>query len=319
MCSNKIENHICFCYRFATWLLANLIEGAFMKQLCRIKEDFTAVPNLILLDKNLNEKEKILYLYLLSKQTRTDNKTKCITVNKNNWIFYSDKVAKELNIDFKTLKNRLASLESKKYIKCVYDETGKIFGKPKGFKVSLSYQDSEYKRTGESKQKKEKLLNEDIKKLYRANCEKLHIRKKTLKYPNERQWNMIFEIMGNYKYLIPYVPYCFSYCFEYYPDEKDFPTLHWIFTQAFENSNDLIDFLLRAKAKHEIIMKYEKAIENNKEYPDIVEVLKQAMKDDLERYESFEKLANQIGNYLIGNKNGFVADLIEETNSESID
>ncbi len=68
------ENHICFCYRFATWLLANLIEGAFMKQLCQIKENFTAVPNLILLDKNLTEKEKILYLYLLSKQTKKDAK-----------------------------------------------------------------------------------------------------------------------------------------------------------------------------------------------------------------------------------------------------
>lgn len=292
-----------------------------MKQLCQIRENFTAVPNLILLDKNLTEKEKILYLYLLSKQTKKNDKDNCITVEKDNWIFYSNKVASDLNIDYKTLRARLKSLETKKYIKCDYDETGKIFGKPKGFKVSLFYQDSEYRRTGVSKQRKEELLDEEIKKLYRVNCEKLHIRKKTLKYPNERQWNAIFEIMGKHKFLIPYIPYYFTYCLEHYPDEKDFPTFHWIFSQAFENYNDLIDFLLRAKAKHEIIRKYEKAINNNKENPDVIDILKHFMKEDLERYENFEKLVNQTSDYYqaLGMKNVFVDDLIKETFSESID
>ena len=256
-----------------------------MKQLCEIEKNFTAVPNEILLDKHLTEKEKILYLYLLSKQTKKNAQKNCVSVCSGNWIFYNKKICEDLKIDYKTMKDRLKSLEAKKYIHCDYTDSKSRFGVPEGFKVTLFFQNNEYTRTGKFKDQRENLKDEDIKIFYRQNMARCGINKKTILYPTSKQWNAIFEIMGKYKYLIPYIPYYFRYCLDHYEAELDFITFSHLFGEAFDSFNHLISFLVRQKKICEIEMKYERAIFNNKDNEEIKGYLNEMKKEDLERFE----------------------------------
>lgn len=263
-----------------------------MKKLNVIEKNFTAVPNEILLDKSLTEKEKILYLYLLSKQTKKNAQTNSISVSSGNWIYYNKKICDDLDIDYKTLKNRLQSLEEKKYIHCDYTKSKMRFGVPEGFIVSLYIQNDETKRIGRTKDEKEKMKDTDIKVLYRANCSRCEIEKHSLKYPTSRQWNSIFKTMGNYKYLIPYIPYYFRYCIDHYKTELDYLTFEHLFGEAFNSFNHLICFLLRQKKRCEIENRYERAILHNKDNEEIKSYLVEMEKEDLERLEKLTPVSD---------------------------
>jgi hypothetical protein len=152
-------------------------------------------------------------------------------------------------------------------------------------------------------------------------------------FPNQRQWNVIFDTMGKYKYLIPYIPFCFSYMQQEYSDSPEFQTFYHLFNNAFPNFYCLIDFLLIAKKKDEIMRKYEKGIDNNKSNPEVVEMLKFMMKEDLENYERIEKDLRKnwyssesiLNNYNIKdlpispNLYSKIEAIMEQENEESID
>lgn len=244
-----------------------------MKQLNLINSNFTAVPNEILLDINISEKEKLLYIYLLSKQTQSRPDVGCISVNNDRWTYYYETVSKELNIDVKTLKDRLKRLEEKKYIKIEFEDN-KYFGKQKGFKVSLFYQNNEYKRTGLKKSERDNISDKTIKISYRKNCFKLGIKKKSLLYPTSIQWEMIFKQMGDYKYLIPYIPFYFQYINEYMDSDEEMLTFQWLFSEAFESKYNMIDFLLKYKNYEELRKKFPEEAET------IIETLEEMSKED---------------------------------------
>lgn len=244
-----------------------------MKQLNQINSNFTAVPNEILLDINLTEKEKILYIYLLSKLTQSKPEIKMISINSRRWIFYYETISKDLNIDVKTLKNRLKNLEQKKYIKINYEDK-QFFGKTKGFRIDLFFQNNDYRRTGLKKEDRENISDETIKRLYRNNCIKLEIKKKSLLYPTQIQWKMIFKQMGNYKYLIPYIPFYFQYIKEYFDSDEEMITFQWLFSEAFEDQYKMIDFLLRHKKYEELRRKYPNEAET------IIAMLEEMRKED---------------------------------------